>query len=259
MSSETLNPRPDLAPDWLTARPIAHRALHDGNDKVAENSMTAFQRAVDSGFAIECDLQVSGTGEPVVFHDPDLERITGVIGTVRSHTPAQLAKLQLAKTADRIETLTNHLNLVAGRVPVILELKGVEGEDAGFVEGVAAAIEGYDGPLAVMSFDHWLCAEFATLLPDLPRGLTAYGDDTTAATHERAYEAYDLTFVSYDVRALPNKFVARAKAKGIPVITWTVKNEEQAETTYKYADQVTFELFDPTAIAAKHENTPHSD
>ncbi|MEO0548227.1 MAG: glycerophosphodiester phosphodiesterase family protein [Pseudomonadota bacterium] len=242
--------RPELAPKWLTATPIAHRALHDGNDTVAENSLTAFQRAIDSGFAIECDLQVSATGEPVVFHDSDLERMTGIVGTVRSHTPQELANMKLADTSDTIATLKKHLDLVAGRVPLILELKGVEGEDAGFVEGVADALESYNGSVAVMSFDHWICAQFARLLQDIPRGLTAFGDDSTAGTHARAMADYDLHFVSYGVTDLPNRFVAGAKANNLPVITWTVRNEDQAKTTYRYADQMTFELFDPNPIAA---------
>ncbi|MEM1038301.1 MAG: glycerophosphodiester phosphodiesterase family protein [Pseudomonadota bacterium] len=246
-----VNP-PRRAPEWLTARPIAHRALHDGNDTVAENSLTAFQRAIESGFAIECDLQVSATGEPVVFHDPDLERMTGIVGTVRSHTPQDLASMKLAGTSDTIATLSTHLDQVAGRVPLILELKGVEGEDAGFVEGVADALKSYTGPVAVMSFDHWICAQFVKLLPNIPRGLTAFGDDDSAATHFRALVNYDLRFVSYGVADLPNRFVADAKSNNVPVITWTVRNEAQAKTTYRYADQMTFELFDPNPIAAAH-------
>jgi len=244
--------RPRRAPEWLTATPIAHRALHDGNHTVAENSLTAFQRAIDSGFAIECDLQVSATGEPVVFHDPDLQRMTGVVGTVRSHTPQDLANMKLAGTSDTIATLKTHLDLVAGRVPLILELKGVDGEDAGFVEGVAEALENYSGPVAVMSFDHWICAQFAKLLPNIPRGLTAFGDDSTAATHMRAMASYDLHFISYSVTDLPNRFVTEAKSNNVPVITWTVRDEDQAKTTYRYADQMTFELFDPNPIAAAH-------
>ncbi|MEL6947334.1 MAG: glycerophosphodiester phosphodiesterase family protein [Pseudomonadota bacterium] len=239
-----------LAPDWLTAVPIAHRALHDGNVEVAENSVTAFQRSITGGYAIECDLQISKTGEPVVFHDDDLDRLTVEEGFVRDKTPAELAQLDLSGTDDTIQTLATHLKQVAGKVPLILELKGVEGFDAGLVEGVAEALKSYEGAAAVMSFDHWLCAQFAEKLPGIPRGLTAYGDESRADINRGAMRDFDLTFISYHVRDLPTAFVRENKEAGVPIITWTVRNEEQARLSYTHADQITFELFNPDAVAA---------
>lgn len=233
------------APDWLKELPIAHRGYHDLSAGRAENSMAAFQAAVDAGFAIECDLQVSSTSEPVVFHDPELERMTGVQGNVRDHSPASLLEMKLLDTADGIHLLSEHLKLVSGKVPIVLELKGVEGKDNGFVEGVAKAVESYDGKLALMSFDHWICAQFKQLMPHLPRGLTAYGGDETYDTHLQAMKDYDLQFVSYGVRNLPNRFVKDMRDMKLPVITWTVKDQEAASITRKYADQMTFEGFDP--------------
>lgn len=207
--------------------------------------MGAFAAAANRGFAIECDLQISATGVPVVFHDPALDRMTSVSGQVRDRTPQQLAQLNLLETNDTIQPLSEHLKLVAGRVPVVLELKGVEGADAGFVEGVARAVKDYEGQLAVMSFDHWICAQFAKLLPGLPRGLTAEGDDTCYDSHVKAMTAYDLQFISYSVRDLPCRFVAEARDHGLPVITWTVKDRAAEEKTAQFADQMTFEGFDP--------------
>ena len=233
------------APDWLKELPIAHRGYHDLSKGRAENSMAAFRAAIDAGFAIECDLQVTATGEPVVFHDPELDRMTGVEGNVRDHSPASLLEMKLLDTADGIHLLSEHLKLVAGEVPVVLELKGVEGEDAGFAEGVAKAVEAYEGKLALMSFDHWICAQFKSLMPNLPRGLTAYGDDETYDTHLKAMNEYDLQFVSYGVRNLPNKFVRDMREIELPIITWTVKDQQSVSTTRQYADQMTFEGFDP--------------
>jgi glycerophosphoryl diester phosphodiesterase len=233
------------APDWLTKLPIAHRGYHDLSQGRAENSMAAFSAAVDAGFAIECDLQVSTTGEPVVFHDPVLGRMTGIEGNVRDHSPDALADMKLLDTDDGIYTLKQHLDLVAGKVPLVLELKGVEGDDAGFVEGVAKALDGYKGPIALMSFDHWICAQFKTLMPKLPRGLTAEGDDTAYATHMSAMENYDLQFVSYGVADLPCKFVTDITELNLPVITWTVRDQNAASITRKFANQMTFEGFDP--------------
>lgn len=242
------------APDWITSLPIAHRGYHDVSKGRAENSMASFDAAVEAGFAIECDLQVTNTGEPVVFHDPTLDRMTSVSGNVRDKTPQELSKLKLLGTADGIYTLKQHLDAVAGKVPLVLELKGVEGEDAGFVEGVAASIEAYHGELCVMSFDHWICAQFAKLMPDVPRGLTAEGDDSTYYKHLRAMNDFDLQFVSYGVKNLPNRFVTAMRKAGLPVITWTVRDEETRRLTNQYADQMTFEGFDPRTLSEGSQN-----
>ncbi len=207
--------------------------------------MAAFKAAIEAGFAIECDLQVSKTGEPVVFHDPVLARMTGIDGTVRAHTPAQLSSLRLLDTQDGIFTLGQHLDVVAGKVPLVLELKGVEGEDSGFVEGVAEAIQSYEGPIAVMSFDHWICDQFSKLMPEIPRGLTAEGDDTVFDDHIKAMKDYDLQFVSYHVNELPCRFVTQMRDHTLPIITWTVRTEAERIKTNQFADQMTFEGFDP--------------
>ncbi len=236
-----LNP----APRWITQRPIAHRGFHDLAVGRPENSLAAVVAAMEAGFAVECDLQVTATGEAVVFHDPVLGRMTGSEGNVRDHTPQMLAQLHLAGTDQVIDTLATHLDRVNGRVPMILELKGVEGEDEGFVEAVAAALLNYQGQACVMSFDHWICAQFARLMPDIPRGLTAKHGDETYQEHMDAMHNYDLQFVSYKVQDVDNRFVREVKHLGLPVITWTVKNQQSRKRTFDYADQMTFEGFDP--------------
>ncbi len=242
------------APNWIIERPIAHRGYHNRDEGRIENSLSAFQAAVDAGFAIECDLQVSANGVPVVFHDPELDRLTDVDGNLRDKKPQELAEITLSGSNDPISTLSTHLELVLGRVPIVLELKGVEGHDAGFVEGVAEAVAGYEGLLCVMSFDHWICEQFQMLLPDLPRGLTAEGDDSKYGKHMKAMEDYDLQFVSYGVKDLPNRFVQEMKDLGLPIITWTVRDEQSRQRTFEYADQMTFEGFDPREIGAKERS-----
>jgi len=180
-----------------------------------------------------------------VFHDPVLGRLAGVEGTVRSHSAQQLEIMRLLNTNDGIFLLNKHLDQVAGKVPLVLELKGVEGEDDGYVEGVAVALENYNGQVAVMSFDHWICAQFKTLLPEVPRGLTAEGNDADYDKHRQAMLDFDLQFVSYDVNELPVRFVNEVRDAGLPVITWTVRSPEQVALTYTHADQMTFEGFLP--------------
>ncbi|NKB54106.1 MAG: glycerophosphodiester phosphodiesterase [Rhizobiaceae bacterium] len=237
----TLNP----APGWITQRPIAHRGFHDLAAGRPENSLAAVVAAAETGFAVECDLQVSATGEAVVFHDPGLERMTGTKGNVRDFSPHELAQLHLVDTDQVIDTLSTHLDRINGRVPMVLELKGVEGADAGFVEAVATALQNYPGLVCVMSFNHWICAQFAQLMPDIPRGLTAENGDEVYQKHFDAMYAFDLQFVSYKVQHVDNRFVREMKQLGLPIITWTVKNQESRSRTFKFADQMTFEGFDP--------------
>ncbi|PCH45592.1 MAG: glycerophosphodiester phosphodiesterase [Hyphomicrobiales bacterium] len=236
------------APKWLIERPIAHRALHDLKQGRAENSIGAFKAAIRADYAIECDLQISATGEPVVFHDSNLLRMTGETGNVCDFTPDELNKFKLAKTDDGINTLQKHLEKMAGRVPVILELKGLHGRHKDLVEGTAAALRNYDGQVAVMSFRPEICQHFATLLPDIPRGLTAKGDATHHETHARHMIDFDLQFISYDVNALPHPTTTWLQQERIPIITWTVKTPKQVELTRNWADQMTFEGFDPDTL-----------
>jgi len=232
--------------DWLTKRPIAHRGLHDGNKACWENSPSAFRRAVEAGYAIECDVLLSADGVPVVFHDEELMRLTGASGFIWQKRAAELSALRLGGTADSVPTLPGLLQLVDGRVPLVIELKGIAGHDAGLVEAVAAALDAYHGPVAIMSFDHWLVRDFARFAPNITRGLTAAGDKPHEIEAHFSMLAHDLDFVSYSVAHLPNPFVRFVRERlAMPVITWTVRNETDMVTTFAHADQMTFEGFRP--------------
>ncbi|WP_411035450.1 glycerophosphodiester phosphodiesterase [Shinella sp. BYT-45] len=231
--------------NWLTERPIAHRGYHDLNRAVWENTLSAFARAADAGFAIECDLQYAADAIPVVFHDDGLKRLCGIEGDVRQRTAAELGLLTVGGTADRVPTLRQLLDLVKGRVPLVLELKGRRGDDDGFAMAVLDALEDYDGPVALMSFDHWLLKDLKEVGANRPVGLTAEGArPENFAVHEEAMQL-GLDFVSYYYGHLPNDFVSRQRSLGRPVITWTVRDEEARTITADNADQMTFEGFDP--------------
>lgn len=232
--------------DWIKERPVAHRGYHDMNKQVWENTLSAFSRAVDAGFAIECDIQLSSDSVPMVFHDHDLQRLCGLKGEVRERTAGELGMLSIGGTADRIPKLRQMLTLVKGRVPLVIELKGISAEeDDGLAEAVLDVLEGYEGKVALMSFDHWLLKDLKSLECPYPVGLTAEGADPEQFfVHDEAMQL-GLDFVSYCAPHLPNSFVTALREKGIPVITWTVRDEIMREHTYKYADQMTFEGFDP--------------
>lgn len=231
---------------WLTDRPIAHRGLHDLNNAVWENTLTAFRRARERNFAIECDVQLSSDRVPVVIHDDDLKRLTGEDGFVWQRTAGELRGLNVGGTTDRVPQLSELLDLVRGSVPLVVELKGVPGHDEGFVEAVAAQLKDYKGKVAVMSFDHWLIRDFKRYMPDIPAGLTAYGTDNKLIEAHFSMLAHGLDFVSYAAGDLPNPFVSFVRDRlKIPVITWTVRDRPAADLTFAHADQMTFEGFDP--------------
>lgn len=232
--------------DWLTARPIAHRGLHDLNKSRWENTLSAFHAATDRNYAIECDVHLSSDGVPVVFHDKDLKRLANVEGLIFEKTAAQMADLRIGGTEDHAPTLKETLDLVAGRVPLVIELKGIEGKDEGLVAAVAALLREYDGPAAIMSFDHWLIRQFAAHAPGIPAGLTAHGNKPEELEAHFSMLAHPISFVSWGVHDLPSPFVAFARDElSMPVITWTVRDEESRRATQTYADQMTFEGFDP--------------
>lgn len=231
---------------WIKERPIAHRGFHDLNKTRWENTLAAFAAAVERGYAIECDVHLSADGVPVIFHDDDLQRLTGTEGFIWQRTAAELTALKVGGTEDRVPTLTEMLALVAGRVPVVIELKGVAGHDAGLVAKVVNELRRYSGKVALMSFDHWLVRDFAKDAPGIPAGLTAWGDKDHMFEAHFSMLGNGLSFVSYDVSALPNPFVGFVRERlAMPVISWTVRDEAAVERSRAHADQMTFEGFEP--------------
>lgn len=231
--------------DWLTARPITHRGLHNAQDGVYENTLTAFKKAIAGNYAIECDLQLSADCVPMVFHDYKLDRLCGLHGDVRSKMASELSALRVGGTDDHIPTLAETLRCVKGQVPLVIEFKGYENDDDGFAGAVLDALEDYQGHVALMSMDHHILRDLHALKCPYPLGLTAWGKEPeTFFTHEEAL-SFGIDFISYHIKDLPNPFVEGQRKKNKPIITWTVLNAEQKELSDAYADQITFEGFNP--------------
>jgi glycerophosphoryl diester phosphodiesterase len=231
---------------WLTARPIAHRGLHDVARGRPENSLAAFDAAVRGGYAIECDLQLSADGVPVVFHDDRLERLTNASGSVRDLSAAELGRLPLLGSGEPIPTLAEMLALVDGRVPLVIELKHMTGRDDGFAAAVARRLKRYGGAAAIMSFDTGLIADAKVAAPDLPRGLTAQGDWRAGPAQLAAILRLSLDFVSYSIADLPTPAPLLARRLlGLPLISWTVRTPQERAKAERWTDQITFEGFAP--------------
>lgn len=243
-------------PDSFLCLPITHRALHDRAAGRIENSPSAIRAAVEAGYGIEIDLQLASDGVPMVFHDETLDRLTGETGPVNTRSAAELGRIRLTGSTDSIPTLAEVLALVAGRVPLLIEIKDqslVMGPTDGRLEAATAeALEGYTGDVALMSFNPASVAHLARLAPHLPRGITtsAYDPDDWAPMPEpicarfRAIPDYDATlssFISHEAPDLSRPRVAELKAQGARVLCWTIRSTEAEAAARKHADNVTFE------------------
>lgn len=247
-----------VPPDWLTARPIAHRGLHDAARGIIENSMSAASAAISAGFAIECDVQLTRDGEAVVFHDFELGRLTAGTGPVEVQTAVALAQVSMKGTHDRIPTLAAFLALIDGRVPLILEIKSAFDDRMTLTDRVGAVLNDYAGPVAVKSFDPAIVAHLRHVTPQRPRGIIAMSDyDYTdyarlgpAEKHAMAnmlhFNLSQPDFLSWRVKDLATAapFLCR-NGMGMPVMTWTVRSAEDRDMASRYADQMVFEGFVP--------------
>lgn len=245
---------PAPLPPAFLARPIAHRGLH--RPGLPENSLAAARAALDAGYGIECDIQPAADCTPMVFHDYDLARLTGHEGFIADLRPAALAALRLLGSDEAIPTLADLLRLVAGRVPLLIEIKDQDGRLGPHIDTlhdrVAADLAGYDGPVAVMSFNPHTVRAFGRAAPDLPRGLVSCdfnADDWPMldnATRARAaaitdFDAAGASFISHDWRDLDAAPVAALKSRGVPVLCWTVRSRDDEATARQTADNITFE------------------
>ena len=241
---------------WLTARPIAHRGYHDRKARRIENTLPAAEAAIARNFAIECDLQLTADGRVVVFHDDTLDRLTEAEGPVGARTLADLRAVRLTDSDAGIPTLEELLDVVDGRVPLIIELKSQWTGDRRLEQAVAPILANYSGPAAVMSFDPMSMVAMRRLAPSLPRGMTA--DDFRhegplawparfALRHLLAAAIVWPHFVSFGIDDLPASAPLMLRHVGMPLICWTVRTPAQWQKARDYTDQITFEGFDPDA------------
>ena len=244
--------------DWLTARPIAHRGLHDAAHGVIENTAGAVRAAIAGNYGIEVDLQISADGEAMVHHDDVLGRLTDGEGRLDRFSAAELQRIAFRGSAEHMMTLGELCDIVGGRVAMLLELKSRFDGDERLCARVAAILAAYRGPAAPMSFDPAQLRQLRRYAPRLPRGITAakyrphpYWDQMppwpryamgsllpalTARPH----------FVAYALENLPA--LAPMLARHIlclPLLAWVARTEAEGQRATRVADQMIFEGFRP--------------
>jgi glycerophosphoryl diester phosphodiesterase len=235
-----LAPKPAAARvGWLRATQFAHRGLHGAN--LPENSPAAFAAAIARGLGIECDVQKSSDGQAMVFHDWELDRLTGETGPLADRSAQQLGRITLSGGTDTIPTLRQVLDQVGGKVPLLIEVKSrTDRPVAALCLAVRRVLEGYRGPHAVMSFDPRVGRWFRRHSPMTVRGLIVTEEDDKALIGRVRRHVWlwfaQPDFLAYDVRDLPSRFAASQRARGILLTTWTVRSPELLERARMYAD-----------------------
>lgn len=251
-------------PEPFLTIPISHRGYHDDQaGHRPENTLAAFQAAIDAGYGIELDVQLTKDGQAMVFHDDTLDRLTGQGGSVLSHTAADLGRMRVLGSDQTIPTLQQMLAFVAGRTHVLIEIKDLfdtMDRTSGRLErATAAALAGYQGPVAIMSFNPWCMIEMLERTPHLPRGLaTEYFDPAlcvpippAVCDRLRDIPDYDVTgssFISHRFTDLSFPRVAELKAQGADILCWTIKSPADEAEARKIAQNITFEGY-PARIA----------
>ena len=239
----------DLFKTWLVEMPIAHRGLH--NEQYPENSLGAFENAINNGYAIELDVHLTSDGTIIVFHDDTLSRITAKDGYVKNLKKEELPDCKLCNTEYTIPTLKEVFDLVNGQVPILIEIKNTD--KVGELEtALLKELKAYNGEYAIQSFNPYVLEWFKINAPDIARGqLAGYFKDVKLSFFKKyALKRMLLNkkvscpnFISYEAKKVPNRFVKHNKK--LPLLVWTVRTQEEYLRVVKYCDNVIFENFEP--------------
>lgn len=239
--------------DWLVDKFIAHKGFW--NENVPENSLGAIERAIENHYAIELDVRMLADGELAIFHDKELSRMTGLDGYLSKLNSGDLHNYALNGTAYCIPTLKEALELIAGRTPVILDLKNEATNAGAFESNILETIRDYTGEIAIMSFNPLTLEWFSKNAPDIPRGLlsTRWTKDLPdrpdsfikrfVTAHNLLHKRAKPDFIAYNIQQLPT--LQTRKFKKLHIIGWTVLSQEEYLSKVKYVDNIIFEGFEP--------------
>jgi glycerophosphoryl diester phosphodiesterase len=238
--------------DWLIARPLAHRGLHDQSG-IIENTASAFSAAIARDYGIECDVQISADGEAMVYHDDALGRLTKSNGLLAETSASALKAIPFKYCADRMLTLGETCDLINGRVTLLVEMKSHFNGNPRLPQRVANVLSHYQGPVAIMSFDPDMMTFLRNIAPQLPRGIVAERHNTHSARervsilrklrikHSQVFQTRP-QFIAYACRDLPAAIPLMTRyILGLPLLTWTVRNDDDRLRSQRWADQMIFE------------------
>jgi glycerophosphoryl diester phosphodiesterase len=225
--------------NWLNKLPIAHRGLHSNASNIYENTKESFLAAVNENYAIECDVVLSKDHEVVVLHDENLKRLCNLDKNVSNLTMNELRSLKIYESNSNIISLDEMLHVVSAHVPIIIEIKG---KFTPFIEErIQEIIRSYRGPIALKTFNLKSVEWLIKFLPYVYKGLVI---DSNTNNFEAILDL-NIDFVSCDIEFIESNLVDRLKKKGLPIITWTVDNEDKKKKANLIADNIIFENIRP--------------
>ena len=238
----------DIFKSWLVEKYVAHRGLHD--EESPENSLSAFEKAIEKGYVIELDVQQIADGTVVVFHDTSLSRMTGQDGYLKNLITEDLSACYLEGTKETIPTFQQALDLINGRTPIIIEVKNTL--KVGSLESATLEIlKNYKGQFAIMSFNPYVLSWFKENAPEILRGqLSAFFKKDKLSLVKKVVlkkmllnKVAQPNFIAYEAEHLPNRYVR--KFNNLPLLALTVRSQEEYIRVVKYCDNIIFENFEP--------------
>ena len=235
---------------WLLTQPIAHRGLHDNESP--ENSLSAFLKAIEAGYAIEIDVHLSSDGELMVFHDENLKRMTGVDKSILKESKEFICSLTLLDTQEHIPSLDEVLDLIDSKVPLLIEIKN-EGKVGELESALFKQLQSYPGEIAVQSFNPFSLGWFAKNAGHITRGQLSGRFENTTLPFYKKFLLGNLFlngiskphFIAYELQHLPTLAVSLGKLRKKPVLAWTVDTNKKVDTARSYADNIIFENIRP--------------
>lgn len=240
----------DGSADWLKITKITHRGLFNNDKEIPENSLAAFKKSIENNFTIELDVQLTKDNEVVVFHDYNLERMTGTNKDLSDMNYIDILDLKLIGTNEYIPTLQEVLDLVNGEVPILIEIKN-EGKVGNLEAQVYRQIKNYNGDLAIQSFNPFVLSWFKDNAKDVIRGQLAGSLDDTDNPQYQKFILENLlmnfeskpAFIAYEIKELPKWIVNQQRKNGTPIIGWTVKSKDDLNDALDNCDNIIFEEF----------------
>lgn len=238
---------------WLVQQPIAHRGLF--TDKIPENSLSAFKNAIKSKLPIELDVTILTDGTVVVFHDEKLARLTGKDGFISNCSYADIAKLTLSGTKEKIPTLKEALEVIDGKVPILIEIKNF-GKVGAIEKAVWKALQGYRGEYAIQSFNPYTLEWFKKNAPKIKRGQLSCFFKNKEITGVKRFSLKRMllnkkisepNFINYAAEDMPNKYVKKYYGK-IPVLAYTIESEADESRLENYIDNIVFDKYTPKKL-----------
>ena len=235
---------------FLKENLIAHRGAHNINKNIPENSVKAFKEAIKNNYIIELDVHMLKDNNVVVFHDDNLKRMTGVNKKIKDVTYEEVKKLKLQNTDNYIPLFKDVLNLIDGKVPIIIELK-YDVKCGKLEKEVIEILKNYNGKYVVKSFNPFTVYWFKKNYPDIIRGQLSCNFKSEKINFIKKFFCKHMLFnfitkpdfISYGVKSLPNKKVEKYR-KNILVLGWTIRNKEDLAKAKKYCDNYICENFD---------------